>query len=82
MGLNASDEVTLDAPRLTYANIGLFHPELFAEVPRATKLKLFPWGFDLVRAGRVRGGRFRGGWHNIGTADDLALANASTLRPA
>lgn len=63
------------APRLTYANIGVFAPALFAELA-AGRAKLFPWLYAFARAGRVSGELFSGRWHNLGTAADLAALDA------
>lgn len=59
------------APRLTYGNIAVFHPALFADVAPGTWLKLFPWMYRFVDAGRVSGERFAGVWENIGTPRQL-----------
>jgi len=71
MGLSAG-LVTRDTPRLTYANIGVFHPMLFAGIAPGTWLKLFPWAYRFVEAGRVSGEHFRGDWDNVGTPAQLA----------
>ena len=71
MGL-ADGMVTRDTPRLTYANIGVFHPMLFAGIAPGTWLKLFPWAYRFVEAGRVSGEHFRGDWDNVGTPAQLA----------
>ena len=64
--------VAREGQRLTYANISLFHPEPFREIPGATPLRLFPWAYRLVEAGRVTGERYAGSWDNIGTPEQLA----------
>jgi MurNAc alpha-1-phosphate uridylyltransferase len=68
----AAGWVARDGPRLTYANISVFHPEPFRQLPGGTSLKLFPWAYQLVEAGRVTGERYTGSWDNIGTPDQLA----------
>jgi N-acetyl-alpha-D-muramate 1-phosphate uridylyltransferase len=60
------------AQRLTYGNIGVFHPAMFRGVPPETKLKMFPFAYRYVDEGRVSGERFTGVWDNIGTPDQLA----------
>jgi MurNAc alpha-1-phosphate uridylyltransferase len=67
-------------PRLTYANISVFAPRLFAGVP-ATRAKLFPWLYGAARAGRVTGERTTSRWANVGTPADLAMLDAA-LRAA
>ena len=71
MGL-AQGRVTRAGPRLTYANIALFHPALFRDIAPGTWLKLFPWAYAFVDAGRVSGERFTGAWDNVGTPQQLA----------
>ena len=56
-------------PRLTYANIGVFQPSVFASVAAGSKLKLFPW---LYEQGAIGGQVYAGVWHNVGTAVQLA----------
>jgi MurNAc alpha-1-phosphate uridylyltransferase len=63
--------VSRAAPRLTYGNIAVFHPALFADVAPGTWLKLFPWAYRFVDEGRVSGERFAGAWENIGTPQQL-----------
>ena len=70
MGLN-DGRVTRGGPRLTYANISVFHPQLFAGVDPDTRLALFPWSYRFVEAGRVSGERFSGEWDNVGTPAQL-----------
>jgi len=74
MGL-AADRVTTAPPHLTYANIALLSPRLFAgEAPG--RRKLFPWLYRAVEAGRISGERFAGRWHNVGTPAELARLDA------
>ena len=71
MGLSAG-RVTRGGPRLTYGNIGVFHPALFHGIAPGTTLKLFPWAYRFVDAGRVTGEHYRGPWDNVGTPEQLA----------
>jgi N-acetyl-alpha-D-muramate 1-phosphate uridylyltransferase len=71
MGL-AAGRITRSKPWLTYGNIALFHPSLFAGIAPGTWLKLFPWMYGCVDAGRVSGEHHRGAWDNVGTAEQLA----------
>jgi MurNAc alpha-1-phosphate uridylyltransferase len=64
--------VTRDGPRLTYGNIGVFHPRMFEGIAAGTWLKLFPWAYRFVDEGRVSGERYSGEWDNVGTARQLA----------
>ena len=71
MGL-AGGLVRREGPRLTYANIAVLHPSLFAGIAPGTHLKLFPWAYRFVEEGRVTGERFGGVWENLGTPAQLA----------
>lgn len=66
-------------PRMTYANIGIFSPRLFATVAEQLQGKrapLFPWLYEAARAGRVSGEVYQGRWWNAGTPDELARIDA------
>ncbi len=67
------------AERLTYANIGLFSPRLFAGL-RPVRARLFPWLYEAARAGRVSGERYDGRWSNVGTPEELALLDVELRR--
>jgi MurNAc alpha-1-phosphate uridylyltransferase len=79
MGL-AGDVVMRDGPRLTYGNIGVFHPAMFAGIAPGTGLKLFPWAYRFVEEGRVSGERYSGFWDNVGTAQQLAVLDRRLAR--
>ena len=71
------------APRMTYANIGIFAPRLFVDVAsvlRSGRAPLFPWLYEAARAGRVTGEAYRGRWWNAGTPDELAQLDAELTR--
>jgi len=75
MGL-ADGRVTRAGPRLTYANIGVFHPAIFRAIAPGASLKLFPWAYRFVEEGRVTGERYGGAWDNVGTPEQLAALDA------
>jgi MurNAc alpha-1-phosphate uridylyltransferase len=72
--------VARTAPRLTYGNIAVFHPELFRGVAPGTWLKLFPFVYRFVDEGRVSGEHFSGVWANLGTPQQLADLDRSLSR--
>ena len=74
MGL-AAGHIRMQRPYLTYGNIGLFSPALFAGL-RPERAKLFPWLYRFVEQGRVSGEHFRGCWHNVGTPAELDALDA------
>jgi N-acetyl-alpha-D-muramate 1-phosphate uridylyltransferase len=67
--------ITTAPPWLTYANIALLSPQLFAG-EAAGKRKLFPWLYRAAEAGRVGGELFDGRWYNVGTPADLQALDA------
>lgn len=67
------------AARLTYANIGVFAPRLFAGLP-AVRSRLFPWLYAAARAGRVTGEHSRARWFNVGTPAELERVDAELRR--
>jgi MurNAc alpha-1-phosphate uridylyltransferase len=78
MGLEAG-LITTRTPWLTYANIALLAPRLFAgQAPG--KRKLFPWLYEAAAHGRVSGERYAGRWHNVGTPAELAALDAELRR--
>jgi MurNAc alpha-1-phosphate uridylyltransferase len=79
MGL-ANGRITRAGPRLTYGNIGVFHPALFGGLAPGTSMKLFPWAYRFVDEGRVTGEHYRGPWDNVGTALQLAALDRRLAR--
>ena len=67
------------AERLTYANIGVFAPRLFAGLS-PLRARSFPWLYAAARAGRVTGEHYAGRWHNVGTPAELARLDAELGR--
>ena len=57
--------------RLTYSNLGLFHPDFFAEVVPGTKFPMLPLFRKAIAAERIKAARFNGLWDNIGTPSQL-----------
>jgi MurNAc alpha-1-phosphate uridylyltransferase len=83
MGL-VNQRIDPDAtPRMTYANIGIFAPRLFADVASALRderASLFPWLYEAARIGRVTGETYQGRWWNAGTPAELAQLDAELTR--
>jgi MurNAc alpha-1-phosphate uridylyltransferase len=64
-----------DAARLTYAGIGVYHPDLFADMAPGP-LPLRPLMDAAIGAGRMTGEVHRGIWEDIGTLERLEQARA------
>jgi N-acetyl-alpha-D-muramate 1-phosphate uridylyltransferase len=59
------------APRLTYAGLGAYHPDLFASCSPG-KFPLAPLLDAAIAAGRATGEHHRGAWFDVGTPARLA----------
>ena len=57
--------------RLTFANVGVYRPELVSGEPDG-RFKLLPMFQRAMREGRLSGERFEGFWRNVGTPLQLA----------
>ena len=75
-----SGRIVRGRERLTYGNIGAFHPGIFGGVPRGSALRMFPWAYGFVDEGRVSGEHFRGAWDNIGTPEQLSALDRRLSR--
>ncbi len=58
-------------PALTFSGIGLYHPELFADIPRGSKAALAPLLRKHIALGKVSGEHHRGIWIDVGTPQRL-----------
>jgi MurNAc alpha-1-phosphate uridylyltransferase len=56
---------------LTFSGIGLYRPELFADIPRGTKAALAPLLREQIALGKVSGEHHRGVWIDVGTPQRL-----------
>jgi N-acetyl-alpha-D-muramate 1-phosphate uridylyltransferase len=66
----AAGRIARATPWLTYANIAVLAPRIFA-AEKAGRQKLFPWLYQFVDRGRVTGETHAGRWYNVGSPDDL-----------
>lgn len=57
---------------LTFSGIGIYRPELFADIPRGSVAPLAPLLRSQIAAGRVSGEHHRGWWVDVGTPQRLA----------
>lgn len=84
-GLNGKWVDMLASPALTFANIGIYSPELF----KGCKLGRFPLNqllFPAIRKKEITGEYYKGLWYNVGTPEELDIVNQrakedSNLRP-
>lgn len=66
--------------RLTYSNLGVYHPDFFAGVAPGTRLPLRPLLDRAIAAGKITGDRLDAVWDNIGTPAQLAELDAALKR--
>jgi MurNAc alpha-1-phosphate uridylyltransferase len=66
---------------LTFSGIGLYHPSLFAHIPRGSKAPLAPLLREQIVLEKVSGEHHRGVWIDVGTPQRLEELDRQ-LRPA
>ncbi len=59
-------------PRFTFSGIGLYHPALFAGIPRGAKFQLATLLRGPIAHGKVSGEHYPGQWFDVGTPERLA----------
>lgn len=63
------------SPRMTFGNIGVYRPEIFAHIEPGSYAKLGPLLREIADRGQLGGELYRGDWHNVGTPEQLAQLN-------
>lgn len=63
------------SPRMTFGNIGVYRPEIFADIEPGSYAKLGPLLREIANRGQLGGELYRGDWHNVGTPEQLAQLN-------
>lgn len=64
--------VTESASKLTFSGIGIYCPELFTNIPHASKAPLAPLLRKQIAAAKVSGEHHAGSWTDVGTPQRLA----------
>lgn len=71
--------LTMNTPaKYTFSNIGVYHPDLFANC-RPSHFRLGDLLFPAIERAQISGELYLGGWFNIGTPEDLNLFNEAVL---
>lgn len=73
----ASGLATLQAPRLTWASVGLFRAAMFEGIVPGERLPLRPRLDAALAAGRLGAEQWSGPWTDVGTAERLHALNAA-----
>jgi N-acetyl-alpha-D-muramate 1-phosphate uridylyltransferase len=68
------------APLYTFANIGLYRPEMFDAIAPGQHAQLGPLIRQYADLGQVGGELYGGDWTNVGTVEQLAALNAPFAR--
>jgi MurNAc alpha-1-phosphate uridylyltransferase len=76
IGQRIPDRPNETAGRLTFSGVGLYHPDLFADLPAGRKAPLAPLLRTAMAAGRVGGECHHGLWLDVGTPARLAELDA------
>ena len=80
-GIDAATGLATDRPpHRTYASVGLFRAELFADIVPGTRLALRPRLDAALAVGRLGAQAWDGAWTDVGTAERLAALNAPVAR--
>ena len=73
-GLNENNEISFDAqPFYTFANIGIYHPDLFAGL-KPSHCRLPTIWEEPLKQGQVTGECYSGLWYNVGTPQQLSIS--------
>ena len=64
--------------KLTFANIGVYRPQMFDGITPGQHAKLGPLLREYAARGQVGGDVYRGVWHNVGTIEQLEALNQPT----
>ena len=64
-----------DTPSYTFSGIGIYRPEMFANITRGTRAKLAPLLVAAMEKNKISGELHSGTWLDIGTPDRLAAVN-------
>ncbi len=76
-GIDANSGLaTVEAPRRTWASVGLFRAEMFAGIAKGTRLPLRPLLDAAMARGRLGARAWTGAWTDVGTVERLASLNA------
>ncbi|MCD6025614.1 MAG: nucleotidyltransferase family protein [Solimicrobium sp.] len=64
-------------PKFTFANIGVYRPEMFKKIPLGTSAKLVSLFHHYANLGQLGGELIKCAWTNVGTPEQLNELNSS-----
>lgn len=77
-GLNLYSISNEGTPMWTFANIGVYRPQMFDGIAAGSHAKLGPLLRDYAARGLVGGEVYNGDWTNVGSAEQLAELNGGS----
>ena len=76
-GTSVSDTRPVDAEKLTFSGIGIYHKDLFKGLVFGAPAKLAPLLRTAMEQNKVSGEKYLGPWHDVGTPQRLRELNAA-----
>lgn len=76
-GSQVASESLVDAEKLTFSGIGIYHRDLFKDLELDVPTKLAPLLREAMAKNRVSGEKYVGPWHDVGTPHRLQELNAA-----
>lgn len=76
-GTSVANKPILDAEKLTFSGIGLYHRDLFQNLELGQPAKLAPLLVQAMAENRVTAEKYCGPWHDVGTPQRLQELNVA-----
>jgi len=76
-GSAVSSSGSVDAEKLTFSGIGIYHKDLFKDLEFGAPAKLAPLLKAAMEQNKVSGEKYIGPWHDVGTPQRLQELNAA-----
>ena len=67
-------------PMLTFSGVGVYHPDLFADITKGQPAKLVPLLRKAIESNAATAQYYQGIWHDIGTPERLKILNDNLLK--
>ena len=67
-------------PMLTFSGVGIYHPDLFADITKGQPAKLAPLLRKAIESNAATAQYYRGVWHDIGTPERLKKLDDNLLK--
>ena len=74
---SVSDTRPVDAEKLTFSGIGIYHKDLFKDLVFGAPAKLAPLLRTAMEQNKLSGEKYLGPWHDVGTPQRLQELNAA-----